>query len=202
MLVRAFGSLSRLDTARLAIGDMVSLLEAAGSEIGEVLRRLQTKSLANNFAVGVFEDVMLVSMLYAFTVGVLTREAKPKKVIWCSDRDRLTTWAGGVIWSLAFVQAFRWCLQFKVQYASENLPTMRMRSDGPDEFDPFIRPPDYLAGALSSWSLDANAGMEGAEKYGIVLREIISRNRNITIHRIRVDDLLHVTHWQVGPRSD
>lgn len=195
---------TRLDVARRSIAETLAYMEKGGKANPHIraIKQLAQSSQANNFQVAVFEDVLLVSLLYTFIVGLLAQECEPKMIAWCPDRDRLSTWKDGMLFTYALINAHRYAAKFGVRYEAEQLPYIDLQGNDMRRYDPLVRPPDYLAGPLSSWSLDQNAGMEGAEKYGQIFRDVLAENGNIALHRIRLGNVLHVTRIDVGPRVD
>ena len=187
---------SRLDVARQSISETKSYF--AGMDVPDWfdlrLRSLQEKSRSNNFSAKMFDRVLQLSACYALIVRLLHQERKStKKIFWCSDRDPMTSWADGTLYVFALVNAVRMATWSGKSLDAADLPCLEINGGHDDWFDFAIRPPDYLAAALSAWDLEKGSTEQGKPKYRDVLRDIIADNRRIFCVEASIGEFLEVS---------
>lgn len=176
--------------ARESIAKILAYVENVAPEwIVNLYKVLQRESLSPSFNVRLYADVLLLATCYAFILGLLAREGCLARLRWCSDRDNRTTWLDGLVYSLGLINGARRCHPYGLVLDAADLPFLLM-GQGPSakRFDPIIRACDYLAGAVSAWSLSKNATTEGAEKYGVMLRDVVVGNERIFMVHLEMSD--------------
>jgi hypothetical protein len=149
-------------------------------------KQLQQESLSKSFDRKPFSNVMLLSLMYSFVVGVLARERLIDTLEWCPDRGNETNWEDHFLFKLALTNATRWVRGNKRPLAQDSLVFRVVDDTNSDQFDPIIRPADILAGPVASWCHEQNGSVRSDSKYGDVFRGILIGNDNICIIRLKV----------------
>lgn len=191
---------TKLEAARRSVVETLAYLEENGAPewITKSVNGLKQQSKANKFSHKIYDKMMFLTCCYSFVVGLLHRERPTtKSIVWCSDRDPLVTWAGSIIDTFALTSAVRWATHMGKSLTSEDLPRLILKPAGVDPLDFLIRPPDYLAAALSSWKFPNIGSTQPSLKYRDVLRDIIADNRNVSVLQISVREFLSVTELQM-----
>lgn len=195
----------RRDLAQASIAETFAHVVRAGAPAWIVKRFRDFKyfSRPRNFNMNLYNDVLVLSFVYAFVVGLIAREGNIDRVRWCSDRDDRTNWGKRILDTYGLVNACRWASEFGQRFDAAQFPSLVLCAKGRDPFDALIRPSDYLAGSIASWDLTRGAGTQRAEKYRQMLREAVADNPNIAILHLRLDHQIHATRLQVeqAPRT-
>lgn len=175
---------NRWEIAKDSLQKTVSYLidKNAPTHIIDKHRIVAKQSLSKSFNVEIWGDLLLCATCYAFIIGLLTRENRMEHLLWMSDRDKLTTWNDGILCDIALVQAVKYAQKFGYHFDAQNMPFFILtQDDGAKWYDPITRPSDYLAGALSAWSLKTNSMRETSEKYHTMLAHAIAENEFIAL---------------------
>lgn len=168
----------------------------------ECQERLAQASGANSFPVKLYADLMLVSWIYAFIVGVLARERRIEHLEWCPDRDNIGEWQDRLVFSIALTNAMQWVAMKKRDVALGALAFRVIDASNARSFDPIIRPADLLAEPIASWNLRTPGSVREQEKYGDVLREILADNDNICVLRVRAEGwVVHLNQLHFKKRA-
>lgn len=189
----------RREVARESITETRAYLERsrAPAWIIDRIRGLERFSQATNFNMNLYNDVVVLSIVYATIVGLIARERPIERVLWCSDRDDRTSWGERILDTYGLVSACQWAGQHGQRFDAAQFPLLVLPASGADPCDALIRPADYLAGALASWDLTRGTGTQAGEKYGKLLREAISANPDIAVLHLRLDHLIHATRIEI-----
>lgn len=102
------------------------------------------------------------------------------------------SWNNNVVDTFALTGAVRWATHMRKRLTSKDLPRLVLAPAGIDRLDFIIRPPDYLAAALSSWKLPNGGSTQPSLKYRDVLRDVIADNRNIAVFEISIRKFLKI----------
>jgi hypothetical protein len=132
-----------------------------------------------------YEDVLILSVIYAFIIGLIAREGHIDPVLWCSDRDARTSWGARIFSFYALLNAYDWARQYGQRLDAAQLPSVIFCAQGEDVLDPLIRPADYLAGSIATGDLTRETGTQRAKKYGQMLRDAVAENPNVVILHLR-----------------
>jgi hypothetical protein len=174
----------RREVARDSLVNTLAYVKEHGAPewIVRSYKRLVQISRRGSFNVVLYDDVLLLALCYSFVVGLLAREARIGQVCWCSDRDSRTNWAERVLFDVATLNAYQWATWFGAKLDPKQLPHLILTNDDSAKlFDHIIRPPDFLAGALSAWDVRRGSTNEGADKYGHILRDALAENDNVAL---------------------
>lgn len=160
-------------------------------------------SRAGHFKTDLYDDVMILSVVYAVVVGLLTREVNSngttiEQILWCSDRDDRVNWGENILRTYGLVNAVRWSIQYSQRFDAANLPLFLLKPHGREPHDSVIRPPDYLAGAWSSCDVKRGVATIGATKYGQMLRGAIADNPKIALLHLRLGEVIHATRTPIS----
>lgn len=186
---------NRLNVARQSISETLTLLNGHGAPDWFLsrMRALEERSRSNNFSAISYDRVLLLSACYSLLVRLLHEERKStKKIFWCSDRDPMTEWADGALYAIAFVNTVRMATWAGKSLDTQDLPVLIIDSKPDCWFDFAIRPPDYLAAALSAWDLDKNSTGQEKQKYSDVLRDIIADNPRVFCLKASIKEYLEI----------
>lgn len=102
-----------------------------------------------------FRNIVVISLLAGYIAYMLTKEAKIEMVAWFSDRDKIID--KGFAYDLFEMTHTGLCENTNIESSNTKLG-FGVQDENTNElwYDPLIRIPDYLAGALSSWDLSEN----------------------------------------------
>lgn len=189
----------RRDLARESIRKTRLHLERfeAPTWIQKRFRIFESFSQSANFNANLYDDILFLSIIYAVIVGLIARAGRMERVLWCSDRDDRINWAQGILDTFGLINACQWAGQYGQRFDAANLPSLRLRKEGPEPFDALIRPPDYLAGSLSSWDLSRGEPTQQTNKYRQMLREAVAENPKIAVLHLKIDDLIDASQVRV-----
>lgn len=180
----------RGEVARESIEKTLMYVKRAAPQwMVDLYASLRRESQSPSFNVRLYGDVLLLATFYAFILGLLARDNCLVRLLWCSDRDNRTTWRDRLAYSLGLINGARRCLPFGLVLDAADLPFLILLQDpSARRFDPIIRACDYLAGAVSAWSLSQNSTSEGGPKYGSMLRDALVGNERVFLVHLEMSD--------------
>ncbi|WP_150523131.1 hypothetical protein [Roseibium sediminis] len=187
---------SELDVARQSINETLSFLKGSNAPTWaiESITQLQNESKRKNFSVTTFNNMMFLIAAHAFFVRLIHEEApKTEQIFWASDRDNMTEWKDGIYRTYAMLNACRNATWAGKTLDAEHLPFLVPEAGKENWFDVAVRPPDYLAAALSGLSISRSTSPFGSKKYTGILRDIIAENRNIALIKGKIREELQFT---------
>ena len=151
------------------------------------LRALALDAQSNGFNTKLFSDVLLLSVLFPFITLIIARERSVEIVGWFSDRDSMTKWHDGVVWTFAYenTRGIGGFLGIDIDSAKITVALPDM-SSGKEEmwYDNFIRIADYFAGAIAAWDTVANGVKH--KKHARMLRDVIADAPNVVIMKLTI----------------
>ena len=77
-----------------------------------------------------YEDVLILSVIYAFIIGLIAREGHIDPVLWCSDRDARTSWGARIFSFYALLNAYDWARQYGQRLDAAQLPSVIFCAEG------------------------------------------------------------------------
>lgn len=145
------------------------------------LKKFQTKLDKNNFSNKLYKNILL-NITYLLFIELLLKNniKKLDKVLWISDRDKLTEFSD------YFILVARRIINLKIknmypEIKATDFGFIKISSDNNQEFDCFIRIPDYFCGVLAS--IDIKKGktkVELPDKYGQIISNVLVSNEKIS----------------------
>lgn len=145
-------------------------------------KRLRQEANAKSFPVDLLSDVWLLGFFFALLTVLIGRERKPEMVGWFPDRDNMTTWCGGVWQEYADWGVQALCEAIELDLRSTELTIALPEQTGKKMwFDHVIRAPDWFAGTVAAWHIDANLCPGDYPKYKQMLEEVIADNERFVL---------------------
>lgn len=193
-----------LEIARQSVAITVDQLIAQG-RTGDSLRRLKAlkqESKANRFNVELLSDLYVLSDLFCFVTLTLARERNVEVVGWLPDRDKMTTWCGGVLFDIGVQTLMGLSEHFKIP-VPEKGPLIAGPTPGAGKdamwYDELVRLPDYVAGILSAWNFETNEIPAERDKYRVMAQDFAAFAQNIMVFKVRYDTAFQAGRIVFGP---
>jgi len=187
----AAGGAAKLQEARDHINK--TLAQAVEHKIeGDALSRvkeLKRAASANGFNHGLFGDMWLLALLFAWLSALLARECDCQIVGWFPDRDNMTNWCGGIwhdyaMWDTrALADAFE--IEMRAVQIGIGLPD---RSGGKEQmwFDHLVRSADWFAVAVAEWDRKTSFSPGKPRKYARMWEEVIADAENVLVLHVEI----------------
>jgi hypothetical protein len=178
------------DAIDVTLAQMQNWQDAArqGATI-KLVKALRQEASANSFNYRLFGDIVLLSAVTGYFAAMLVRTLPVEGVVWASDRDKMTTAYGKIAPSFANVNfnaiCRRWGIEDDRIAAAKFGFALEPVESQPMWFDPLVRIPDFLAGTVAAWNIDADRIIADHSKFVEVLRGSIANNENVEILRLR-----------------
>lgn len=122
-----------------------------------------------------FKYVSIVAVIASYLAFLLSTEAKCKRIIWFSDRDKIIDSFENICFDLFEINHFGMCLN---TLPDNEIPAVGygIRDANSDDlwFDNLIRIPDYMAGTISSWDMKNNRVSK--DKHAVILQKVFAEN--------------------------
>lgn len=137
-------------------------------------------------SLNLYRQIIFVSILASYIAHMLTIEAKADTIIWFSDRDKIINAYDKVAFDFFEISHLSLC-DYKGKDALITKLGIGIEDEGINElwYDPLIRIPDHLAGALSSWDISVNRVSKN--KQAEILQKIFTENNFCTIIELNLN---------------
>lgn len=173
----------------LTVRQLSGMIDGQGPQMR--FKKLQQKSAANNFKVGLLGDIWLLGVLFSALTLMLGRERTCEVVSWFPDRDKMTSFGDGVWLDYAFWNTRGLCEELQVDMQSTKIGAAAPDRSGGKEvmwFDYMIRSADWFAGTLATWDRAKNQVPPEQRKYCQVLEDAIADAENILVLHCDIDE--------------
>ena len=182
----------QLNIARKSLQRTLETIVRAERDADQIrrLRKLVNKSQAKRFNVDLLTDLTFLAIWFPLITLLLVREHRSNIVGWFSDRDKMTTWCDGIVWDFAREHLYDLgqVLGIDITDLLTPIATPEKTPNGEDMwFDDYIRPADWLAGALAAWNRVHNLVPGEQDKYVLTLREVVADSPNIVLLPVYTD---------------
>ena len=147
-------------------------------------REMLNASRANGFNYELYGDMLLLSLFLPFISLLIAREREPDVVGRFSDRDNMTTWCDGLIWSFALENVHGLAAQRQIRIDKTQFPiAVPEPNTGEMWFDHLVRLADYIAGTLAVWDLQTNnvPVKPTSDKFLRIIEDVIADSDNMVI---------------------
>ena len=149
-----------LDVSREFVG--MTLIQAEDKERGSdtirPLKKLVEAARAKKFNFELYGDLLLLGLFFPFVSLLINRERKAEVTGWMSDRDNMTIWGDGVIWTHSTESFIGLGELLGIDVAGTEIRVaVPAVASGPMWFDEMIRLPDYYAGTVAAWDAPSNS---------------------------------------------
>lgn len=187
---------SSVESARVAITRalrMVQDVDTGGLATAEdhrdfyvrCLRVVEEAAKAKRFNVQNFFDIHILSVLLATVMLWIVRHGECRLIGLFPDRDKMTAGYKGVFNALTYLNHSGFCRRNGLNAVKKILvPSTEVLESGDFFYDPLVRVPDYVAGALSR--LDYHSRMVTSEKmkHKDLVERFVLANPNLLIIQI------------------
>ena len=177
------------DFLRASLDQLNQLVQKEPDQYGGALKRFKKgkhAASANKFNLAVFSDMWIMSSLLATISSLIARESQLEAIGWFPDRDAMTSYCGGIWSDLAFFATRGICEEHSINMLKTRIAIGVPEASGDMWFDHFVRSPDWLAGTIASWKLDANS--VPGEKYVQMLENVFADSVNVVTMKLRIGD--------------
>jgi hypothetical protein len=203
--------------ARQAIDATLAIMQncqdaAAHHDLIRRMRRLRQQAQAKGFNTKLFSDVLLVTMIAVVLAYLLTKFTRPRTIGWFSDRDSISSAFGKVAYDLFAINHAGICQQNHVPYDDVRIGWGDPRPDplAPKRswYDPLVRVPDFLAGALAAFNYNYRTNESGREKVTDLITKVFADAPNICVLVVSTEDnlfsfnLMTITAMQHPPGTE
>lgn len=155
-----------------------------------------------------FNAALLLDMSYASAIAAtiacfLTSECVAEQVTWVSDRDPISEAYRKAYGTLFSVGHLNCCEILKIGIPLTKLGLVQDEAVKPGQpawFDPLIRMPDYLCGAISSMNIQGNRLAPVRMKYKNILDFAIADNKNLMVCRMDINNSPILKYPRVSSR--
>ena len=126
---------------------------------------------------------MMLTAAFAGIIGMLLAgEGRVRSVTFMPDRDAMTDAYGGIMLSTFATNAWAFSLRKRYPPFQPIIATAGIVAPGQSPwFDPIVRVPDFLAGALAGVKFQGGTEFARPERDEPLLRTVLADNRNIVI---------------------
>jgi hypothetical protein len=156
------------------------------------IRDLYNESKRKNFNAALLLNMTYASATASTIACFLTSECDAEQVTWVSDRDAISE-AYNKAYASLFTIGHSGCCDFlEIDGSSTSLGLVHDANVKPGQatwFDPLIRIPDYLCGAISSMDIRGNRLGPVRNKYKNILDHAIANNKNLLVCRIDINSI-------------
>ena len=155
------------------------------------IHNLNQETQKNHFNGALLLDISYASAIAALLASYLTGQCYAEIITWISDRDPISEAYHRAYASLFSAGHVNACEQLKVKSSSTKLALVfddSVNSGCQTWFDPLIRIPDYLCGAISSMKLEAGRFGPVRSKYKTIFESSLADNKNILICNLTIDN--------------
>jgi hypothetical protein len=185
-----------LDDVRASVDRTIQSMQSwndarTQSDIIDAFRALRQRAKANNFKAALISTMVVSTTLAAFTALLLTREHQVELVGWLPDRDNITHAYDSVAHLMFSVNFSAFCQQRGIRHDDIKLaigipnPTTIGGADA--WYDPFIRVPDSIAGAVAAWDYQ-NYQVRPKTKFVELLQDVVADNPNVVVLSLMKQD--------------
>lgn len=182
-----------LEVAREVAIITLQQMESAGFNEDQLkkVRQLVQESKANSFNYKLFGDLLLLSLFFPFVSLLIARECKTEGIGWFSDRDKMTEWIDGILWTFA-TNNVRGLAEHKGIYVGKEVFPIAVPSPDTQQmwFDPLLRFTDYIAGSLAVWDIKNNRlpDKQNSNKFLRMVEDVIADSTNLIICGLDIGD--------------
>lgn len=173
--------------AREALGrtidEMRASCDADHRETIKAFERLRREALARGFKLALFGDIMLLATLAGFIASLLQADGRAEEIVFCADRDNMTSAYGAVVNELFSLNAVAFAQRHHYSGATLSCALPGPRPDGTkgNWYDEFVRIPDFLAGAASGTDFQGSYPVCISEKCAQIVSNVFTDNPCVTV---------------------
>jgi hypothetical protein len=155
------------------------------------IKNLLDETIKRNFNAALLLNISYASAIAATISGFLTSECNAELVTWVSDRDPISEAyrkAYGTLFSVGHLNS---CEALNIAANLTKLSLVHDDEAKPGKsawFDPLIRMPDYLCGAISSMDFQGNRLAPVRIKYKNILDFATADNKNLLVCRMDINN--------------
>jgi hypothetical protein len=179
-IAHALQIVQRLDTGGLASA------EKRRNVYVQSLRKVAEEAKANRFNYQNFFDIHILSVFLATIMLWIVRHGECRLIGLFPDRDKMTTGCGGIFNALTEINHFGFRQRIGLNTEKDIIaPSAGILGNGGDFFyDPLVRIPDYVAGALSRLDYQSRLLTSEKKKHKDLVERFASDNPNLLIIQI------------------
>jgi hypothetical protein len=145
-------------------------------------RNLRQEANANNFNYRLLSDIGILGMLAAAVMFWIVRHGNAVAFGVFPDRDKMTVGYNSVFNDMAFINFSSLCQRSGISEKRDILMPAPALLRGQELFyDPLVRIPDYVAGAISRLDYQARVVTSEHKKHGDLVEKFVSDNTNLAI---------------------
>ena len=185
-----------LENIRLTIDRAISTIRGWRTKSGDgsqerrmsylkTFQELRQRANANNFNYKLLSDIGLLSMIGAAIMLWIVRHGEAKVCGIFPDRDKMTLGYNSVFNEMTYINFSALREQFGI---SENpqivMPAALLLGAAELFYDPLVRIPDYVAGAISRFDDQAGVMTSDQRKHLDLVEKFVSDNTNLAITQI------------------
>jgi len=148
------------------------------------LKGIVEHARAKKFKFELYGDLLLLGLFFPYLSLLIAREGHVDLIGWFSDRDDMTIWADGVVWTHATESVRGLGERFGINLANTAFPIgVPNPETGEMWFDDLIRLPDYFAGTMAAWNRKENKLPEQRKSlvFCQMLEHVIAGGHNVVI---------------------
>jgi len=148
-------------------------------------RNLRQEANAKNFNYRLLSDIGILGMLSAAVMFWIVRHGNAVTFGVFPDRDKMTVGYNSVFNDMAFINFSSLCQQSGISEKRDILMPAPTLLRGQELFyDPLVRIPDYVAGAISGLDYQARVVTSEHKKHEGLVEKFVSDNTNLAIMQI------------------
>jgi len=155
------------------------------------MEALRQEMQAKNFNIKLLEDIVLTAVFVGFIASLIAKHSKPEIIGWFPDRDKITQAYRSIANTLSSINFSAFCQQHDITHANAQIvigiPDATDTTNGL-WFDPLIRIPDYIAGAVAAYDLETNQVDGKNPKFLQIIEEVIADTYTIKLIRLVCND--------------
>jgi hypothetical protein len=149
------------------------------------IQKLRQDGNARSFNYKLLSDISLLSMLSAAVMFWIVRHGEARVLGVFPDRDKMTIGYSSIFNDLTAINFSSLCQQFGISEIRDILMPASSLLAGQDLFyDPIVRIPDYVAGAVSRLDYQARVVTSDHQKHGDLVDKFVPDNTNLAIMQI------------------
>jgi hypothetical protein len=127
----------------------------------------------------------LTSILASILAYYLTKETLCRAIVWLPDRDKIHDAFESIYVDLFEINHWGLCLAELPEWRIPRIGyTHTATTEGKLWYDPLVRLPDFIAGTVASWDMEANR--TSREKHARLVEDVIANNPNCNLIKFQM----------------
>ncbi len=161
------------------------------------LNLIKEKSRKKNFNYKLLGEIFIVCFLASYLKMLLIKGNENIKLFsWVSDRDKITTWNGGIHNEIFHIISESLCIKKIENYQKRDVKTIYLSNDVEITFlDEMNRVADYICGSLADF--DYSNCLVSAQKHCELIEKVISDNKFISIIQCNNQGFSRIIHNKI-----